>query len=106
MEGGRPAGEGDTVGPVGNRRQLGLEGVDLRPERGDPTAFEGTVDGGLVGQTGVRRGQVDAAHRMPMRLTGIVMGQRPPSQVQMPLPVSVNWVLPGGVRNSQSRPPG
>ena len=106
MEGGRAAGEGNAVGPVGNGRQLGLEGVDLGPERGDPTPFEGTVEGGLVGQPGVRWGQIDAAHRMPVRLPGTVMGQQPPSQVQMPLPVSVNWVLPGGVRNSQSRPPG
>ena len=72
MKRGRAAGEGNTVGPVGNRRQLRLEGVDLGPERGDPTPFEGTVEGGLVGQSGVRRGQIDTAHRIPVRLTGIL----------------------------------
>ena len=64
MESGRPTGKGDAVRPVGDGRQLGLESVDFGPERGDPTAFEGTVDRGLVGQPGVRRGQVDAAHRV------------------------------------------
>ncbi len=64
MKGGRAAGEGNAVGPIGNGRQLGLEGVDLGPERGDPTPFEGTIEGSLVGQSGVRWGQIDAAHRM------------------------------------------
>ena len=64
MKGGRAAGEGNAMGPVGDGGELGLECVDLGPERGDPTPFEGTVEGGLVGQSGVRRGEIDAAHRM------------------------------------------
>jgi len=74
MESGRPAGESDAVGPVGDGRQLGFERIDLRSERGDPTTFEGTVDGGLVGQSSVGWGEIDATHRVAMRLTGSLAG--------------------------------
>jgi hypothetical protein len=42
------------MSPVGGRRQLFLEGVDLRAERGDPSPLEGPIDRSLVGQPGVR----------------------------------------------------
>ena len=68
MERGRAAGEGDAVGPIADRGELCFECVDVGPEWGDPAALEGTVEGRLVGESGVGWGEIDAAHRMLMRL--------------------------------------
>ncbi len=56
MESGGPTGESDAMRSIGHGGQLGLESVDFRAERGDPTPLERTVDGGLVSQPGVWRG--------------------------------------------------
>ena len=64
---GRAARERDRVGDAGDGRELALEGVDVRPERGDPVRLDRLRDQLCLAAGEVGWGQVDARHRVAER---------------------------------------
>ncbi len=63
VEGGSTAREGHGVGDARPPRELALEGVDVRPEGGDPVRVEGGEEQAPLLGSDVGRGEVDARHQ-------------------------------------------
>ena len=65
VERGGAARERDRVRDAGDRGELALEGVDVRPERRDPVRLDRLRDELRLAAGEVGWGQVDARHRAP-----------------------------------------